>query len=70
MDNSFKEASLHYRNMNKFLFSRIYFGRTHIKTVAEARKIELEKFLLQLLNLAPEISEVWLCFLFDMKTFE
>ena len=33
-------------------------GRTHVQTVAEARKGEVEKFLRQLLTTSTEVSEV------------
>ncbi|CAH1786121.1 unnamed protein product [Owenia fusiformis] len=36
---------------------KILLGRTHIKTVAEKRKMELENFMRELLLLAPEISQ-------------
>ena len=37
---------------------RVLLGRTHVKTVAETRKSELDHFLNKLLQLASEISEV------------
>ncbi len=41
-----------------FFFPRVLIGRTHVHTVAEARKAEVEKFLKQIVNLANEVSEV------------
>lgn len=37
---------------------RFQMGRSHIKTVAEARKQEMEKFLHELWRKAPEVCEV------------
>lgn len=37
---------------------RFQMGRSHIKTVAEARKQEMEKFLHELWRKAPELCEV------------
>ena len=39
-------------------------GRTHVRTVAQARKAELETFLHSLLHLAAEISESDLIYTF------
>ncbi|XP_070562240.1 phosphatidylinositol 4-phosphate 3-kinase C2 domain-containing subunit beta-like isoform X2 [Ptychodera flava] len=39
-------------------------GRTHIKQVAERRKIEIEKWLDEVLNMAPEVSECDLVYTF------
>ena len=41
-----------------FRICRVILGRTHVKTVAETRKAELEGFLQELIKLAAEISEV------------
>ena len=38
---------------------RVILGRTHVKSVAEERKLELELCLKDLLILSPEISEVY-----------
>ena len=37
---------------------RVIIGRTHIKSVAEERKLDLQAFLRELLTLASEIAEV------------
>ena len=43
---------------------RVLIGRTHVKTVAEARKSEVEKFLKQIVDLANEVSECDLVYTF------
>ena len=43
---------------------RVILGRTHVRSVAEERREELEHFLQQLLSLAPEISECDLIYTF------
>ena len=49
----------YYRVIHGFtLHYRVIWGRSHIKTVAEARKREIETFLQDLLKKAPEICEV------------
>ena len=40
------------------LSCRVLLGRTHVKCVAEERKVELEVFLHHLVRLAPEVSQV------------
>lgn len=39
---------------------RVLLGRTHVQTVAEARKAELDAFIKHLFTLAAEIAEVGL----------
>ena len=46
------------------LYFRVLIGRTHVKTVAEARKGEVEKFLKQIVDLANEVSECDLVYTF------
>jgi len=38
---------------------RVVIGRAHVRTVAEARKAELEQFLKYLLKLSPELAQVY-----------
>ena len=47
-----------------FLMFRVILGRTHIRTVADERRAELELFLQELLKLASEISECDLIYTF------
>ncbi|XP_013408190.1 phosphatidylinositol 4-phosphate 3-kinase C2 domain-containing subunit alpha-like [Lingula anatina] len=46
------------------LQGRVLMGRTHVKSVAKRRKIELEHFLRELLQMATEISECDLVYTF------
>ena len=51
----------HEDNGNNFgwcVDARVILGRTHVKSVAEERKQELQVFLHELLSLAAEIAEV------------